>query len=129
MSLQNPEFDRDDEEVATLIKFRNQRLVGAERISPIEASLLGLVESNVKGLILDFSNVEWFGSEFLNTLLRLRNKLSVQRDFKPPHSRNWLVFQVCPDRQAALHVIAAPESDPLILCALKPPLQEILRVL
>ena len=128
MSIRPSDLTCEDEQGTVVVTFCGQRLMESEQINRIKAQLYGLIDDGVDRLILDFGHVTFLSSAFVGVLITLRKKLSAKKAFKPPCVRKWGLFEVCPDRQTALELMSKAESDPLVLCAMRPELQEVFAI-
>lgn len=128
MGFQIPECTCEVEQGIHVVTFCKDSLTDPVQIKRIKDYLYQLLDGGVERLILDFKDVPNFGSEILGVLIVVRRKLATRAPFKPPRSRKWEWFEICPDRKTALAAMATVDSDPLVLCSIKPPLQEIFRV-
>ena len=128
MSIQPSDLTREDERGTVVLTFPGPKLTEGEQIDRIKRYLYHLADDGVERLILDFQHVTFLSSAFVGVLLSLRKKLSAKKAFKPPCVREWGLFEVCPDRQIALELMSKAESDPLVLCAMSPELQEVFAI-
>ena len=125
MTIQSSDFTREDEQGAVVVMFNEPKLTEREQIDRIKSHLYELADNGVERLILDFRHVTFLSSAFLGVLITLRKKLSAKKPFKPPCVRKGRVFEICNDRTTALEVISKAESDSIVLCEMRPQLQEV----
>ena len=91
-----------------------------DRHTRITHSLCSLIDGGAERLILDFSNIRLFDSDYIEMLIRVAKKLC---------GTSWHPFTICPDRETALNLVPNAESAPLIFCAVSPEVREVFRVL
>ena len=119
---------QEDFPEATVIRIRARMLVGDEQLTAIKAALFQFVETGKGRLILDFTAVEYLGSAAIGMLLTLRRRLMTGgKEFRPPCRRRGL-FAFFRDEGEAIEAIRRGETDPLLLCGVRPEIRDLFEV-
>ena len=115
---------RADHAEAIVLRIERPFLREGEPSSSLRDALFREAESADRPVVLDLSVVEFLTSAALGWLITLRRRLRDRgRSFGPPCRRG--LFAVFPDAAAALDAIRQGESDPLLLCGVRPGVREI----
>jgi anti-anti-sigma regulatory factor len=94
-------------------------------LTALRDALYREAESADRPLVLDFTGVEFLSSAAVGWLIVARRRMALRvRPFQPPCRRRGL-FAIYPDAAAALDAIRQGESDPLVLCAVRPAVAEV----
>ncbi len=119
---------QEDFPEATVIRIRVRQLTDYGQIQAIQTALLQLVESGTDRLILDMTEVAYLSSASLGMFINLRKRLSARgKTFKPPCGRRGL-FTMLEDEATAIEAIRGGETEPILLCGVRPDIKEVFRI-
>jgi hypothetical protein len=119
---------KEDLGEATIIRILVPRLCEPKQLEAFHETLGRLADDKNSRLILDLSAVEFLPSACIGWFLKLRQQLRLRgRHFQPPCQRRGL-FAFFADAKVALEAIRLGESDPLLLCGVRPEVMEVLVV-